>query len=343
MASPYGPALGTPSFGAAAAAHGTPMTGGRFQTDDAFGRDSRFERGFGSGSNPGAFGGDAFPGARAAVRDRDLRTSAAPDYAPLLFGASPGPVGGPSPARGGFEHATGAYGDASLHTPGPAARARRGSSGRGAAGTRPAPSVRAPGKEDLRRRVRASSGGTGAGASDGSGRERSPRSPRLSGMSPAGIRGDGTPAGHVSTPWADRSSRREQRRGGSGDGAFDAWDDDADADVPNAISEIGKDERWVVVYGFDPDRELNAVLLEFQKDGDVEAHVAPRDEADANFAYVRFADAASARRALRRNGRRAGGRMVGVAPLDARSRAKLRDMRRRGAGATRASGRRPEF
>ena len=30
------------------------------------------------------------------------------------------------------------------------------------------------------------SGGTGAGASDGSGRERSPRSPRLSGMSPAG-------------------------------------------------------------------------------------------------------------------------------------------------------------
>ena len=80
------------------------------------------------------------------------------------------------------------------------------------------------------------------------------------------------------------------------------------------------------MYGFDPDRELNAVLLEFQKDGDVEAHVAPRDEADANFAYVRFADAASARRALRRNGRRAGGRMVGVAPLDARSRAKLRDM-----------------
>ena len=55
-------------------------------------------------------------------------------------------------------------------------------------------------------------------------------------------------------------------------------------------------------------------------------HVAPRDDPDANFAYVRFADAASARRALRRNGRRAGGRMVGVAPLDARSRAKLRDM-----------------
>ena len=327
MASPYGPALGTPSFGAAAAAHGTPMTGGRFQTDDAFGRDSRFERGFGSGSNPGAFGGDAFPGARAAVRDRDLRTSAAPDYAPLLFGASPGPVGGPSPARGGFEHATGAYGDASLHTPGPAARRTPGFFGAGSG--RDAPGAVRPGtggKKIFGGGFALASGGTGAGASDGSGRERSPRSPRLSGMSPAGIRGDGTPAGHVSTPWADRSSRREQRRGGSGDGAFDAWDDDADTDVPNAISEIGKDERWVVVYGFDPDRELNAVLLEFQKDGDVEAHVAPRDEADANFAYVRFADAASARRALRRNGRRAGGRMVGVAPLDARSRAKLRDM-----------------
>ena len=146
-------------------------------------------------------------------------------------------------------------------------------------------------------------------------------------MSPAGLRGDGTPAGHVSTPWADRSSRREQRRGGSGDGAFDAWDDDADADVPNAISEIGKDERWVVVYGFDPDRELNAVLLEFQKDGDVERRTSRRAmRRTPTSAYVRFADAASARRALRRNGRRAGGRMVGVAPLDARSRAKLRDM-----------------
>jgi hypothetical protein len=79
------------------------------------------------------------------------------------------------------------------------------------------------------------------------------------------------------------------------------------------------------VYGFDPDRELSSVLLEFQKDGDIETHVAPLDDPDANFCYVRFADAASARRALRRNGRRAGGRMVGVAPLDARSRAKLRE------------------
>ena len=269
MASPYGPALGTPGFGAAAAAHGTPMTGGRFQTDDAFGRDSRFGGGFGSGSNPGAFGGDAFPGARAAVRDRDLRTSAAPDYAPLLFGASPGPVGGPSPARGGFEHATGAYGDASLHTPGPAARRTPGFFGAGSG--RDAPGAVHPGtggKRIFGGGFAPASGGTGAGASDGSGRERSPRSPRLSGMSPAGLRGDGTPAGHVGTPWADRSSRRD-RRGGSGD--------DADVDVPNA-SALGEDERWVTVYGFDPDRELNAVLLEFQKDGDVEAHVVPRDD-----------------------------------------------------------------
>ena len=90
---------------------------------------------------------------------------------------------------------------------------RRGSSGRGAAGTRPAPSVRAPGERGSSAAGSRQRGyGTGAGASDGSGRERSPRSPRLSGMSPAGLRGDGTPAGHVSTPWADRSSRREQRR-----------------------------------------------------------------------------------------------------------------------------------
>ena len=149
MASPYGPALGTPGFGAAAAAHGTPMTGGRFQMDDAFGSDARFGGGFGSGSNPNsAFEGDAFAtGAHAAVRDRDLRTSAAPDYAPLLFGASPGPGGpGPTPARGGFEHAGGAYGVASLHTPGPAARRTPGFFGGGAAGRRPAPYIRAPGE-----------------------------------------------------------------------------------------------------------------------------------------------------------------------------------------------------
>ena len=142
MASPYGPALGTAGFGAAAAAHGTPMTGGRFQTDDAFGRDSRFGGGFGSGSNPGAFAGDAFPGSRAAVRDRDLRTSAAPYYAPLLFGASPGPAGAPSPALGGFDHAAGSFGNASLHTPGPAARRTPGFFG---AGGRDAPGTVHPG------------------------------------------------------------------------------------------------------------------------------------------------------------------------------------------------------
>ena len=69
MASPYGPALGTPDFGAAAAAHGAPMTGGRFQTDDMSGRDVRFGGGFGSGlDRNSAFGGDAFAtGAHAAV------------------------------------------------------------------------------------------------------------------------------------------------------------------------------------------------------------------------------------------------------------------------------------
>ena len=345
MASPYGPALGTPSFGAAAAAHGTPMTGGRFQTDDAFGRDSRFERGFGSGSNPGAFGGDAFPGARAAVRDRDLRTSAAPDYAPLLFGASPGPVGGPSPrARGLRARHRRVRRRVAAH-----ARAR-GAAHAGVlrGGERPGRARRRPsghrGKENLRRRVRAGE------RRDRRGRERRFRARALTSLTaaqryePRGIRGDGTPAGHVSTPWADRSSRREQRRGGSGDGAFDAWDDDADADVPNAISEIGKDERWVVVYGFDPDRELNAVLLEFQKDGDVEAHVAPRDEADANFAYVRFADAAL-RAACAAPERATGGRAHGGRRAAGRAVAReaARHVRRRGAGATRASGRRLEF
>mmetsp|Transcript_2459 Transcript_2459/g.9590 ORF Transcript_2459/g.9590 Transcript_2459/m.9590 type:complete len:396 (-) Transcript_2459:905-2092(-) len=317
MASPYGPALGTPGFGAAAAAHGTPMTGGRFQTDDAFGRDSRFGGGFGSGSNPGAFAGDAFPGSRAAVRDRDLRTSAAPDYAPLLFGASPGPAGAPSPALRGFDHAAGSFGNASLHTPGPAARRTPGFFG---AGGRDAPGTVHPGtggKRIFGGGFAPASGGTGAGASD-SGHTRSPRSPRLSGKSPSG-RADGTPSGHVGTPWANRA-----RRGDETSGAEDFYDA-AGADLRDSFGVVRDDERWVVVYGFDPDRELSSVLLEFQKDGDIETHVAPLDDPDANFCYVRFADAASARRALRRNGRRAGGRMVGVAPLDARSRAKLRE------------------
>ena len=327
MASPYGPALGTPGFGAAAAAHGTPMTGGRFQMDDAFGSDARFGGGFGSGSNPNsAFEGDAFAtGAHAAVRDRDLRTSAAPDYAPLLFGASPGPGGpGPSPARGGFEHAGGAYGVASLHTPGPAARRTPGFFGGGSG--REAPGAVHPGTGGKRifggGFAPESRGGTGAGASDVSGRERSPRSPRLSGKSPTG-RVDGTPAGHVGTPWADRGRRDDGRRRAS----FDASRGDFSSS-PNGgpgVPAFGDDERWVTVYGFDPDRELSAVLLEFQKDGDVEARFVPRDDPEANYCHVRFADAASARRALRRNGRRAGGRMVGVAPLDARSRARLRD------------------
>ena len=327
MASPYGPALGTPGFGAAAAAHGTPMTGGRFQMDDAFGSDARFGGGFGSGSNPNsAFEGDAFAtGAHAAVRDRDLRTSAAPDYAPLLFGASPGPGGpGPSPARGGFEHAGGAYGVASLHTPGPAARRTPGFFGGGSG--REAPGAVHPGTGGKRifggGFAPESRGGTGAGASDVSGRERSPRSPRLSGKSPTG-RVDGTPAGHVGTPWADRGRRDDGRRRAS----FDASRGDFSSS-PNGgpgVPAFGDDERWVTVYGFDPDRELSAVLLEFQKDGDVEARFVPRDDPEANYCHVRFADAASARRALRRNGRRARGRMVGVAPLDARSRARLRD------------------
>lgn len=318
MASPYGPALGTPGFGAAAAAPGTPMTGGRFQTDDAFGRDSRFGGGFGSGSNPGAFAGDAFPGSRAAVRDRDLRTSAAPDYAPLLFGASPGPAGGPSPALGGFDHAVGSFGNASLHTPGPAARRTPGFFG---AGGRDGPGTVHPGtggKRIFGGGFAPASGGTGAGASD-SGRERSPRSPRLSGKSPSG-RADGTPSGHVGTPWANRA-----RRGDDTSGAENLYNADG-ADLGDSFGVgVSDDERWIVVYGFDPDRELSSVLLEFQREGDIETHVAPRDDPEANFCYVRFADAASARRALRRNGRRACGRMVGVAPLDARSRAKLRE------------------
>jgi|TARA_B110000977_G_scaffold133936_1_gene170523 hypothetical protein len=87
--------------------------------------------------------------------------------------------------------------------------------------------------------------------------------------------------------------------------------------------------RWVTVYGFDSHRTFNSVLLEFQKDGDIEKHVLPprRDEPDssnnsgmANYVHVRFATAQAAKRALRLNGRQVGGMMVGVKTLDAKFR-----------------------
>ena len=83
------------------------------------------------------------------------------------------------------------------------------------------------------------------------------------------------------------------------------------------------------MYGFDSHRTFNSVLLEFQKDGDIEKHVLPprRDEPDssnnsgmANYVHVRFATAQAAKRALRLNGRQVGGMMVGVKTLDAKFR-----------------------
>ena len=328
-----GPPWGRPAS-APPRRHGPPMTGGRFQTDDAFGRDSGSNAGSARARTPARWGRRLPRRARSRSRPRSAHVGGS-DYAPLLFGASPGPWAA-SPARG-TEHAAGAYGDASLHTPGPAARRTPGffgaGSGRDAPGAvRPGTGERDPAAGSRRRR-------------DRRGRERRFRARALTSLTAAQrYEPRGTPRGrhargHVSTPWADRSAGAAQAAG-SGDGA-PTRGPAAATDVPNAISESVKTNGRGVRFRPRPGAQRRA--FEFQKDGDVEARRAAR-EADAN-SHVRFADAASARRALRRNGRRAAGDGGRSAAGRAVAR-KLRDRRRRGAGAhasSRRLGSRPAY
>ena len=92
-------------------------------------------------------------------------------------------------------------------------------------------------------------------------------------------------------------------------------------------------EAWVTVFGFPPG-SLAAVLEAFQRDGDVVTHDsfassapantsggANENESGPNWVHVRFATGAGAARALRRNGTKVSGVMVGVRRLDDDARA----------------------
>ena len=138
-------------------------------------------------------------------------------------------------------------------------------------------------------------------------------------------------SGHVGTPWGDKGKPSPVRGlngglfgndpGASGDGS---GMNDADGS-PN--------EAWVTVFGFPPG-SLAAVLEAFQRDGDVVTHDsfassapanasggASENESGPNWVHVRFATGAGAARALRRNGTKVSGVMVGVRRLDDDARA----------------------
>ena len=311
MASPYGPAFASPGF--AAAAHGTPHTGGRYADDFSRERASGYRTEYsGHGYNDRAHTHNEY--------DRDLRTSAAPDFAPLLFGAgaaSPGIHASPSQNHRSdrYGHEAGYSGNdrgyggghSTLQTPAGSQRGRGffgGAAGRDGNAATP----HTGGKRIF--------GGGVVSATDGTGRSglgtdplRVDRSPRLSGKGTP--QNDGTPQGHVGTPWA--------KRGGRGDGIEDRDDENNDENQNN----VTLDARWVTMYGFDH-HNVGDVLLEFQKDGDIERHVMPQgDGSHSNYCHVRFANAQSAKRAMRRNGKFAGGVMVGVKSLDEKARNEL--------------------
>ena len=227
-------------------------------------------------------------------------------YAPLLF-SSPGAAHGGAGAYGGSpapSHAgagTAGYftggGAGPVLTPGGSAR---GFFGGGVHGGTPGAHPSAGGKRIF--------GGGVATDAPPSGGDRSPR------LGPSSAANDAT-AGHMGTPWADRRARRERA-----EASRDDLDLAADPDVPSSSA---SSSRWVTVFGYAPDR-LADVLRELQRDGDILRH---EGDGDANWRHVQFSDVEGARRALRRDGRRVGGAMVGVKPATAEDVSRLDDRR----------------
>ena len=83
----------------------------------------------------------------------------------------------------------------------------------------------------------------------------------------------------------------------------------------------GAAARWVTVYGFPPE-ELPAVLLEFQRCGDVAQWGTFGAGAGANFVHVQYATRYGAPRALLKGGEQlTPALIVGVKPLDPKHRA----------------------
>jgi hypothetical protein len=136
----------------------------------------------------------------------------------------------------------------------------------------------------------------------------------------------------VGTPWGDKGGVAKGVSPVRGLNAFnDATVNDNDNDDGST-----KHEAWVTVFGFPPG-SLASVLEAFQRDGDVVTHDSfvrgkggPNPSGDRiirgtdsgpNWVHVRFATGAGAARALRRNGTKVSGVMVGVRRLDDDARA----------------------
>ena len=215
-----------------------------------------------------------------------------------------------------------AHGPAARNTPGshgPAA-ARGSFFGGGAAGdVTPASGRRVFGAN--RASEARTSDGAGGGATNTGGSLRSG----------AGGKSAALDSGHVGTPWGDKGKPSPVR--GLNGGLF-GNDPGASGDVSGMNDADGSpNEAWVTVFGFPPG-SLAAVLEAFQRDGDVVTHdsfasspganssgATNKNESGPNWVHVRFATSAGAARALRRNGTKVSGVMVGVRRLDDDARA----------------------
>lgn len=164
--------------------------------------------------------------------------------------------------------------------------------------------------------------------SDGDGSNRAGANTGGSLRSGAGGKSGGAlDSGHVGTPWGDKGVAKgvSPVRGLNAFADAAVVDDDDDGSTTN--------EAWVTVFGFPPG-SLASVLEAFQRDGDVVTHdsfvrqgsgsgdrIIRGTDSGPNWVHVRFATGAGAARALRRNGTKVSGVMVGVRRLDDDARA----------------------
>ena len=297
----------------------------------------------GSGHDHGSYGDlRAAPGSGIARHQQP--------FAPMLFSSPGASAGLGRGAGGGFD----ASSSPATQGQGPATQGRAGTAGYftggavGAGGTAHGPARNTPGSHHAAARGSFFGGGAAGDVTPASGRRvfganRASEARTSDGAgggatntggslrSGAGGKSAALDSGHVGTPWGDKGKPSPVRGlngglfgndpGASGDGS---GMNDADGS-PN--------EAWVTVFGFPPG-SLAAVLEAFQRDGDVVTHDsfassapantsggANENESGPNWVHVRFATGAGAARALRRNGTKVSGVMVGVRRLDDDARA----------------------
>lgn len=281
----------------------------------------------GSGHDHGSYGDlRAAPGSGIARHQQP--------FAPMLF-SSPGASAGLGRGAGlGFDASAS---PATQGGQGPAAQGRAGTAGYfTTGGTAHGPAARGtPGSHGPAARGSFFGGGAAAGdVTPVSGRRvfganRSSIEARTS--DGAGGKSAALDSGHVGTPWGDKGKPSPVRGLNATGGGLFGNDPGASGDGSGMNDADGSpNEAWVTVFGFPPG-SLAAVLEAFQRDGDVVTHDsfassadtsrASENESGPNWVHVRFATGAGAARALRRNGTKVSGVMVGVRRLDDDARA----------------------